>query len=124
DHKFSLDQNVKKLPYYAQAHEAGRFPVERGYRLDADDAIRRHVITQLMCNFHLDRREVEERFGVSFADTFAPELAELIGPGSPAQDGLVRVTPETIEVTALGRRFVRNVCMVFDRHLRARAAAP
>ena len=28
---------------------------------------------------------------------------------------------QLIEVTALGRRFVRNVCMVFDRYLRAKA---
>ena len=47
-------QNAKKLPTYYEAIDAGRFPVERGYRLDADDHLRRHVITQLMCNFHLD----------------------------------------------------------------------
>ena len=35
----------------------GRFPIERGYALDDDDEIRRHVITELMCNFHLDVAE-------------------------------------------------------------------
>ena len=99
---------------------AERFPVERGYRLDADDTVRRHVITELMCNFHLDRRDVERRFDISFASYFAPELAELTG--APAADGLIEVTPGTLDVTPLGRRFVRNLCMVFDRHLRARAA--
>jgi oxygen-independent coproporphyrinogen-3 oxidase len=113
-------QNVKKLPDYEQSIAAGRFPIERGYRLDADDTVRRHVITELMCNFHLDRRDVERRFDISFASYFAPELAELTG--APAADGLIEVTPETLDVTPLGRRFVRNLCMVFDRHLRARAA--
>jgi oxygen-independent coproporphyrinogen-3 oxidase len=115
-------QNVKKLPPYEESIAAGRFPVERGYRLDADDMLRRYVITELMCNFHLDRQEVERRFGIDFSTTFATELAELTAPDSPGTDGLIVVTPETLEVTPLGRRFVRNLCMVFDRHLRARTA--
>ena len=114
-------QNVKKLPEYYAALEAGRFPIERGIALDADDVVRRHIITNLMCNFHLDVREVERLFDLSFAGTFARELSELTGPDSPAAHGLIEVTRETIEVTALGRRFVRNVCMVFDRYLRAKA---
>jgi oxygen-independent coproporphyrinogen-3 oxidase len=115
-------QNVKKLPTYEESIAAGRFPVERGYRLDADDTLRRHVITELMCNFHLDRRDVERRFDISFTNAFATELAELTGPDSASADGLIVVTPDALEVTPLGRRFVRNLCMVFDRHLRQRTA--
>ena len=114
-------QNVKKLPEYDAALEAGHFPVERGYALDPDDEIRRHVITQLMCNFHLDVREVERRFGIVFTGHFARELEELAGADSPVADGLLTVTPDALDVTPLGRLFVRNVCMSFDRYLRARA---
>jgi len=113
-------QNTKKLNEYYDALDAGRFPIERGYGLDRDDEIRRQVITTLMCNAHLTVGEVERRFGITFAEYFAPELAELTGPQSAQADGLVRITPEAIEVTALGRLLVRNVCMVFDRYLRAR----
>jgi len=112
----------KKLPVYYQALRDGRFPVERGYALDADDVVRRHIITRLMCNFHLDVREVEQLFNLSFRDVFATELKELTGPDSPLSHGLLTVTPEAIELTRLGRMFVRNVCMVFDRHLREKAA--
>ena len=35
--------------------------------------------------------------------------------------GLIEVTADAIDVTPLGRPFVRNVCMVFDRYLRAKA---
>jgi oxygen-independent coproporphyrinogen-3 oxidase len=119
-------QNTKKLSEYYAALDAGRFPVERGYVLDADDRLRRHVITELMCNGHLDVRNVEHRFDIPFAGYFASELAELTGPDSPASDGLVSVGPDAIDVTPLGRLFVRNVCMTFDRYLpaRARAATP
>ncbi len=115
-------QNVKKLPEYYTPLRAGRFPVERGYALHADDVVRRHVITQLMCNFRLDVREVERLFGISFCDTFAAELAELAGPDSPAAHGLMRIAPDALEVTERGRPFVRNACMVFDRYLRRKAA--
>src|SRR5262249_44964505 len=111
-----------KLPEYEESIRAGRFPVERGYQLDADDTLRRHVITELMCNFHLDRGDVERRFGIDLGARFTTELAELTGPDSPSAHGLIVVTPEALEVTPFGRRFVRNLCMVFDRHLRTRAA--
>ncbi len=112
-------QNGKQLPEYFAAVTAGRFPIERGRRLDADDLLRRHVITEIMCNFHLDVRDVERRFGIVFRDYFARELTRLTGPESPAAHGLVTVTEEALDVTPRGRLFVRNVCMVFDRYLEA-----
>lgn len=117
-------QNTKKLNEYYDAIDAGRLPIERGYALDEDDRLRRHVITELMCNGHLDVADVERRFGIRFADYFARELAELTAPDSPAADGLVEVTDEAISVTPTGFMFVRNVCMVFDRYLQARTTGP
>jgi oxygen-independent coproporphyrinogen III oxidase len=115
-------QNTKKLPEYYRAVEEGRLPVERGYALDEDDRIRRYVITELMCNGRVAAAAVEQRFGVVFADYFAPELAELAA--GPHRDGIVRIDDGIVQVTPLGRLFVRNVCMVFDRYLRARTAGP
>jgi oxygen-independent coproporphyrinogen-3 oxidase len=119
-------QNVKKLPSYARALAAGRFPVERGYALDADDRVRRHVITAIMCNARLDFADVERRFGVDFARDFAPELAALAAPGGPIDDGLLERTAGGLALTRRGRPFVRNVAMAFDRHLKAASggAAP
>jgi oxygen-independent coproporphyrinogen-3 oxidase len=115
-----LVQSTKKLTEYYEALEAGRFPTERGYALDDDDAVRRHVITSLMCNGRVEVREVEARFGLDFHDYFAAELAELTAPGSAQADGLVEIGAASLDVTPIGRMFVRNVCMVFDRYLRAR----
>jgi oxygen-independent coproporphyrinogen-3 oxidase len=115
-------QNVKKLPEYYDALKAGRFPITRGYALDPDDVLRRYVITQIMCNAYLDIPEVERLFGITFRERFAVEMAELTGEDSPGADGLVRVTPEAIELTSTGRLFVRNVAMIFDRYLRGRMA--
>ena len=64
-------QNVKKLSTYYEALDAGRFPIERGYRLDADDRVRRDVIANLMCNFHVDFAATEARQGIEFGAYFA-----------------------------------------------------
>ena len=114
-------QNTKKLSTYYAAIDAGHFPIERGYALDADDGVRRHVIAQLMCALHVDLGDVGRRFGLDPAAYFATELAELAeGPIAhgflTARDGTLRVTPQ-------GRLFVRNVCMIFDRHLRQKRSA-
>jgi oxygen-independent coproporphyrinogen-3 oxidase len=118
DLRGALVQNVKSLTAYYHALDEGRFPIERGYVLDEDDRIRRFAITELMCRLRLDLGELARRFGIDPETYFGRELGELCGPGSPEADGLVRVGEASIEVTELGRPFVRNVCMIFDRHHR------
>jgi oxygen-independent coproporphyrinogen-3 oxidase len=118
-------QNTKKLPEYYESVAAGRFPIDRGYELSEDDEIRRYVITELMCNFHLDVTAVERRFNIDFAEYFATELALLTAEtDSPVADGLVSVQRDRIDVQPLGRMFVRNVCMIFDKYLAARTGGP
>jgi oxygen-independent coproporphyrinogen-3 oxidase len=119
DVRGAFAQNEKKLPRYYEALDAGRFPIERGYALDPDDLVRRHVITELMCNFHLSRPDVERRFGLDFDAYFAPEIAELSATDGPVADGFLTIGPEALDVTPRGRLFVRNICMAFDRYLPA-----
>lgn len=111
-------QNVKKLSTYYAAIDAGRFPIERGYVLDADDRLRRDVIAGLMCRFRVDRADIERRHGIDFETYFREEIAEL--DGMPAADGLVTRDADGITVTPAGRLLVRNLAMIFDRHLRER----
>ncbi len=115
-------QNQKKLPRYYEAIDQGSLPIERGYRLSADDQIRRFVITQLMCNFHLDKRAVEDRFGIAFDQVFERELSELTAPDGLIASGFVTASRDALDVEPLGRLFVRNVAMLFDRYLLAKKA--
>ena len=121
DVRGAFAQNVKKLSTYYATIDAGRLPIERGRTLDADDLVRRHVISQLMCNFYLSAPDVERRFGVRFADYFAPELDELSAAGGLVADGLLTVASDRLEVLPRGRLFVRNICMTFDRYLRTKS---
>jgi oxygen-independent coproporphyrinogen-3 oxidase len=118
DVRGSFAQNTRKLNRYYRALERGRFPVESGRVLTDDDHVRRAVITRLMCNFHVDRRDVERRFGIDFGRYFASELEELRAPDGPVADGLLVIRPDGLELVGAGRLLVRNVCMVFDRYRR------
>lgn len=107
-------QNTKKLSEYYRLIDEGRPPVTRGLRLTRDDAIRRDVITRLMCNFHLDRRAVAARWRIDFDDYFATEIAAL---AEPVGHGFVELGADTIDVVGAGKLFIRNVCMIFDAYL-------
>jgi oxygen-independent coproporphyrinogen-3 oxidase len=110
-------QNVKDTPAYEAALDAGELPIERGYALDDDDRIRQRVITELMCNFHLDRPAIERELGIEIDHYFAAELEQLTAPGGPVEQGFVELSDDALAVSPLGRLFIRNVCMIFDRYL-------
>ncbi|MBK8536949.1 MAG: oxygen-independent coproporphyrinogen III oxidase [Candidatus Competibacteraceae bacterium] len=112
----SYSQNLKGLEeYYAQIDD-NRLAVFRGVRLNADDRLRRAVITALICNFTLEFAAIERQYAMVFGDYFAMELAELTDMQA---DGLLKLDTAGIRVLPSGRLLIRNICMVFDRYLRA-----
>ena len=113
-------QNARTLRDYYAAVGAGRLPTERGVRRSAEDRLRGDLIRRLMCEFRLNVPAIEAQHHLCFEERFADELAAL---RALEQDGLVSVARDTIELTPLGRLFVRNVAVVFDAHRRKPAAA-
>jgi oxygen-independent coproporphyrinogen-3 oxidase len=107
-------QNTKSLPDYYRALDAGRLATHVGYRMTPDDRIRKHVIMRLMCDLDLDTRNVEQRFGIDFAEYFARSL-EALQPFET--DGLVLITPGRIAIVGAGRLLLRNIAMCFDAYL-------
>jgi oxygen-independent coproporphyrinogen III oxidase len=107
-------QNLREVPAYQQKIEVRNLATMRGYRLSSDDVIRRAVIGRMLCHTVIPKRELEREFSIHFDEYFESELAQLV---EPAADGLVTLTSGEIRVTALGRIFIRNVAMVFDRYL-------
>jgi oxygen-independent coproporphyrinogen-3 oxidase len=89
--------------------------------LDSDDLLRRTIIQGLMCHFLLYVPSIEQAYLIDFNSYFARELEELRAFEAA---GLLTieppVQPEWITVAPKGRFLVRNLCMVFDRHLRDR----
>jgi oxygen-independent coproporphyrinogen III oxidase len=107
-------QNCRDLKDYSAAVDKLQLPIMRGIELSEDDLVRRTVISRLLCHCVLDKKDIESEFNLAFDDYFAEELARL---DQLKKDGLVELSEETISVTMLGRIFIRNVGMVFDKYL-------
>ena len=107
-------QNHAKLSRWEKSIQEGELPVHRGYRRTADDEIRGAIIQELMCNGRVGRSHLAPEGG-DWRTRFPAESRDL---EPMEQDGIVQVDAEGVFLTPLGRLFVRNVCMVFDAHLR------
>lgn len=107
-------QNWKELGQYYAAIQAGKPPVGRAYVLNEDQKIRREVIMRIMCDLALDFAGISAKFNIDFTQYFQRELAAL---GELEADGLVRRGDAGIEVTDIGRLFLRNIAMCFDNTL-------
>ena len=110
----TYSQNAKTLEEYYDYLDQGRFPVVRGLALSRDDLLRRAVIMSLMCQGQVLFESIELAYLIDFRNYFAPELAAL---QKLAEQGLVTLDNDEINVTSMGWFFVRAVAMVFDRYL-------
>jgi oxygen-independent coproporphyrinogen-3 oxidase len=110
----TFTQNAKSLPTYYEKIERSEFPVVAGLEMTHDDLMREHVIMRLMCDLHIDKVKVSERYGIDFADYFSSSLGGLAALES---DGLLIHTPTSIFITEKGRYFLRNIAMCFDAYL-------
>ena len=118
-------QNEKRLARYRRAVEAGTLPAVRGMALEPEDRLIKRLIAGLFCQGALDFHTLGKSFGgvlcgVSAGLSLRDYLAEPLRLLAPLrEDGLVEITSAGLRVTGLGRYFLRNIAMVFDRHLRA-----
>jgi oxygen-independent coproporphyrinogen-3 oxidase len=111
----TYSQNVKTLEEYYARLDHGHLPVLRGIELTPDDLLRRTVIQCLMCHFEVPIEPLNIAHLIDFRTYFAQELRDL----APFREaGLVKLDDDYLTVTPLGRYFIRNICMVFDRYLR------
>ena len=111
----TYSQNVKSLEEYYDRLDRGVLPILRGIELSADDLLRRAVIQSLMCRFEVPIESLEIAHLIDFGSYFATEIADLL---AFQKIGLLTLDDQWLSVTPLGRFFIRNICMVFDRYLR------
>jgi len=105
-------QNEKNLAAYLE--KAGASTWIKGLALTPEDLLRREIILDLFCNFYLDLTALEQRFGLDFQAHFAREIG-LLAPME--SDCLLHRDKARIMGRALGRFFIRNICMCFDQYL-------
>ena len=112
----SYGQNARTLEAWRASIHAGVLPIERGCELNRDDMLRRFAIMSMMCNGTVSFAAVERDYLVSARQVFRDELERL---REFEALGLVRIDPDGVSTTDLGRFFVRPIAMVFDRALRS-----
>jgi oxygen-independent coproporphyrinogen-3 oxidase len=107
-------QNIKKEKKYHAALDQGILPTARGYYLDDDDLLRRHVIIKLMCDFELDFASIENEFNIDFETYFnwgMKNCDEMIA------DNLISIENKVLKITNMGRFLIRNIAMNFDGYI-------
>ena len=115
----SYSQNLRAIDEYTNSIDNDKLAIFRGITLKKDDKLRRHVITELICNFKLDIKSTEKKYNIVFADYFSSELLTL---KNMQEDGLVNISDSAISVSAKGSLFIRNICMSFDVYLKHHSA--
>jgi oxygen-independent coproporphyrinogen III oxidase len=121
-----LWQNAKDLSDYYAAIDNNQLAVVKGFVLSQDDRLRAALISQLICHFTLDIAAFSKQWALtsSILDfwTYFAAAKHKLQPF--IADGLVTITANRIEVTALGRLWVRSICACFDAYLDDAATAP
>ena len=108
-------QSCYDIQDYYHAVENDRFPIIKGYVLDAEDRIRRNVIFDFQCQQKTDLDQLSNRYNLDAEAFFSPELADL---KYFIKDQLVEIDGPVVRLTPLGRYFVPQMCRVFDGFLR------
>ena len=112
----TYSQNYRTLEDYYDKLDMNALPIMRGLELTQDDLLRRSIINGLMCHFELSIESIEIAYLIEFERYFAQEIGEL---KTLQGIGLLKLDPQWITITPKGRLLIRNVCMVFDKYLRA-----
>ncbi|MEJ7846641.1 MAG: oxygen-independent coproporphyrinogen III oxidase [Pyrinomonadaceae bacterium] len=108
-------QNIKNLKDYYTRIDSGIAATNVGYRMTADDHIRKETIMQLMCHLEIDKRDIEQKFGIDFENHFANDIKKL---GVFVNDCLLENNSEKIKIVGSGILIIRNVAMCFDAYLK------
>lgn len=107
-------QNIKTEKEYFDKIDHDLLPLAKGYFMSEDDVLRRDVIMSLMCDFELQFKSFENKYGIIFNEYFSTGL-EKVKHFIP--DNLVVLNQDSIIVTEMGRLLIRNIAMCFDAFL-------
>lgn len=99
-------QNEKTIAAYRAVVATGVLPIFKGYLLTEEDQILRQHILHIMCRFETSWQEENEQCEALFEGLKRLEDLEA--------DGLVILQPYKLQVTQMGRPFIRNICMMLD----------
>jgi oxygen-independent coproporphyrinogen-3 oxidase len=98
-------QNEKALPVYERRVGNSEIPTLRGHKLTQEDQVRREQILSFMTRGQVEFENEDQKSKVS---EFLSEM--LI-------DGLVQIQDNRLQLTKVGKPFLRNACLALDERL-------
>lgn len=107
-------QNQKELAAYEQCIDKRELATAKGRILSRDDAIRRDLIMQIMCQQRIDIPALEKKYNIVFRKYFEKEIPLL---NTFVDDQLLKISNTEITVIPPGHLILRNIAAVFDVYL-------
>ncbi|MBC8311407.1 MAG: oxygen-independent coproporphyrinogen III oxidase [Candidatus Marinimicrobia bacterium] len=108
-------QNYKDFENYYQCLNKNQLAFEKGYSMSTIDKHINTTIMTLMCDMSINYRSISKILEVDFQEYFYVELSQI--RDSFEGDGLVKFNSDGFFVTKLGRLYIRNIVMKFDKYL-------
>jgi oxygen-independent coproporphyrinogen-3 oxidase len=99
-------QNEKKIERYQELVNAGELPIVKGHLLTEEDRTLRQHILNIMCRYRTNWEDANLQCEALYAGLDRMDELEA--------DGLIIRRPFELEVTDVGKPFIRNVCMALD----------
>src|SRR5690606_25204265 len=99
-------QNVKTVEEYSNMIEQNKLPLFKGHIHTTEDLVLRKHILNIMCT---------GRTSLNKDSLLIGEIPEELLPLN--DNGLITLSADEMVVTEIGKSFLRNICMVFDRRL-------
>lgn len=101
-------QNNKSFEEYVKCIDLNQLPIIRGHKLTEEDLWVRQHILNIMCHFK-----------TVFDDNLFPEILvdARLQLAEMEKDALITWEENTLNVTQMGKAFVRNICMTLDARL-------
>lgn len=106
---YAFAQNVKTVEEYLQLVNDNHLPVFKGHILTGDDLVIRKHILNIMCKGATNWNHHTEPCAAVI------DGIERLQP--LADDGLIDINSLGLKVTALGKGYLRNICMALDARL-------
>ena len=104
-------QNAPATSAHTKAIRAGQFSTTRGHVFSDDDILRGRLIEALMCDFRIDRAEIQRRFGTSDS-----QLDDLFEQADRAFPGILSITNDGLSIPPDARPLTRMIARSFDAY--------
>jgi oxygen-independent coproporphyrinogen-3 oxidase len=114
DARYAYAQNEKHVETYQGKVAAGELAVIKGHLQSIDDQVIRRIILDIACKEKVMAERLQKAYQLDDAILAKLKIMEA--------EGVVSLQHNALQVTRLGRAFVRNICQVFDLRMRTGSA--